>query len=92
MRILGGLLTAMFGAPFLLFAVIALNDRFGPARDDPHGYQMIFGTLFAVALSLPLLLSVPLVFPKERRGDGALWAGAAIFAVDVLLIAALMTA
>lgn len=92
MRILGTVLAAVFGAPFLLFAWVALSGRFGPVSGDPHGYGMIFGTLFAVALSIPLILCLPLALPVERRGDAIRWGTVGVLVVDAVLVVALMSA
>lgn len=92
MRILGGILTAVFGVPFLFFCLIVVSSRFGAAEDDPHGYGMVFGTLFALVVSVPLALSLPLVLPVGNRAKAMSVAALVLLAVNVGLFAALMTA
>ncbi len=92
MRITGIVLTIVFGPPFVLFAGMTLSSRFGGAGSDPHGYALIFGSLFAIALAIPLTLSVPLIFPRGRRATAGLVSAAAFLVVTVGLFAVLLTA
>lgn len=92
MRIIGIILTALFGVPFLLCAWLALSSRFEWSAGDVHGYGMIFGTLLAMAIAIPLALSVPLIFPKGRRSKAALVSLVALLVVDAGLFIALLTA
>ncbi|WP_243232385.1 hypothetical protein [Microbacterium sp. CIAB417] len=91
LRILGIVLTALFGVPFLVFTVLVLSSRFGGAF-DPHGYTLIFGTLFALVLAIPTAVSIPLVFPAGRRLVAAIISLAAFLVVGIGLFAALLTA
>lgn len=88
----GVVLTALFGIPFLLFSWMALASRFGASDADPHGYALIFGSLFAIALAIPLAVTVPLIFPPARRVRVGLVSAAAFLVVAVGLFAALLTA
>lgn len=92
MRIAGIILTALFGIPFLLCSWLALTSRFGSSDGDPHGYAMIFGTLFAIGLSIPAAFSVPLIVAKEQRTTAILVCLAALVVVDAGLFIALATA
>lgn len=92
MRILGIVLTVIFGVPFLLFAWLALSSRFEWSGGDVHGYGMIFGTLFAMAIAIPLAFSVPLIFPKGLRSRTALVSLVSLLVVDAGLFIALLTA
>lgn len=69
-RIAGGALTLLFAAPCAWFASGALRSRFGPPTNDPHGYIMIFGTLFALAFGLAAALAAPLLLPRDHRVVG----------------------
>ena len=90
MRVLGIVLTVLFGVPFLLLAWLALSSRFG--LSDPHGYALIFGTLLAMVLAIPVALSVPLIFPKSQRTKTMLISLVALLVVDAGLFIALLTA
>jgi len=91
-RITGGALTLLFGAPCVWFASSALRSRFGPPTNDPHGYIMIFGTLFAVALGLATALVVPLMLPRDRRVVGYVVSGCAFAVMSAGLLVALVMA
>jgi hypothetical protein len=92
MRVVGIVLTLLFGAPFLLFSWLALSSRFEWTAGDVHGYGMLFGTLLAMAISIPLALSVPLIFPTGRRARATLVSLIALVVVDAGLLLALLTA
>lgn len=92
MRILGAVLTVLFGAPFLWCAWAALSSRFGPPEADMHGYGLVFGSLFAVALAVPLALSVPLVAPKPKRWAVMRLSLLAMVVVQIGLLAVWFTA
>lgn len=92
MRIAGSVLATVCGIPYLFFVYTVLRSRFGPETSDPHGYGMIFGTLFAVAISIPLVASLPLTFAKDRRPAAVMWGSLAVLVIDIGLIAILMTA
>ncbi|MGA5466199.1 hypothetical protein [Mycobacterium sp. NPDC050041] len=76
LRLTGGTLAAVTGGAWLWCVVTALTSRFasaGASMDpdsvafDPHGFGLIFGTLFAVPLGLVCALTLPLAFPRVRR-------------------------
>lgn len=92
MRILGIILTTLFGGLFLLLVWMVLSSRFGWTDGDPHGYGMVFGTLFATVLSIPLALVVPLIVEKATRAMVAFASLAAVLVIDVGLFVALATA
>lgn len=89
-RVLGGVLTAIFGVPFLLFSFVALRGRFGIG--DPHGYGLIFGTLLALAAGLLTALLLPLCVRSENRGVALRWSLVGFLGAAVVLVAALLTA
>jgi len=91
-RIIGVVLTVLFGTPFVLLAWMALSSRFGWTTGDPHGYGMIFGTFLALVTGILVAIAVPLVFPRERRGWAYLWSMLGYLAVAAVLIIALITA
>ena len=91
-QIVGIVLTVLFGVPFALFAWMALSSRFGWSDGDMHGYVLIFGSLFAIGLAIPLTLTVPLIFPRGRRVTAGIVCSAAFLVVAVELFAALLTA
>ena len=91
-RIIGLVLTVLFGAPFVLLAWMALSSRFGWASGDPHGYGMIFGTFLALITGILVAIAVPLMFPSARRGTAYLWSMIGYLAVAIGLIVALVTA
>ncbi|WP_341974141.1 hypothetical protein [Microbacterium sp. LWO13-1.2] len=91
-RIVGGVLAAGFGVPFLLLGGTALSSRFGWGAGDPHGYAMIFGTVLALGLGLLTAVVVPLIFRFSLRGAAYTWSMLVYVLVAVGLIAALLTA
>ncbi len=91
-RIIGVVLTVLFGAPFVLLAWMALSSRFGWTNGDPHGYGMIFGTFLALVTGILVAIAVPLVFPRARRGAAYLWSMLGYLVVAAGLIVALVTA
>jgi hypothetical protein len=91
-RVIGAVLTALFGAPFVLLAWMALSSRFGWTDGDPHGYVMIFGTFLALVTGILVAIVVPLVFPRARRGAAYLCSMGGYLAVAAVLIVALVTA
>ncbi|MFJ4999463.1 hypothetical protein ACIP5T_14990 [Microbacterium sp. NPDC088619] len=91
-RIIGLVLTVLFGASFVLLAWMALSSRFGWTSGDPHGYGMIFGTFLALITGILVAIAVPLMFPRARRGTAYLWSLIGYLAVAVGLIVALVTA
>lgn len=91
-RIIGLVLTVLFGAPFVLLAWMALSSRFGWTSGDPHGYGMIFGTFLALITGILVAIAVPLTFPSARRGTAYLWSMIGYLAVAIGLIVALVTA
>jgi len=91
-RIIGGVLTVLFGAPFVLLVWLALSSRFGWTDGDPHGYGMIFGTFLALITGILVAIAVPLVFPRAHRGAACLWSMLGYLAVAAGLIVALVTA
>ncbi|MGF6823222.1 hypothetical protein M2317_002133 [Microbacterium sp. ZKA21] len=91
-RIIGIVLTVLLGVPFLLFSWMALSSRFGWSDSDPHGYALIFGSLFAIALAIPLTVTVPLILPRGRRATAGIVSAAAFLVIAVGLFAALLTA
>lgn len=91
-RIIGVVLTVLFGAPFALLTWMALSSRFGWTSGDPHGYVMIFGTFLALITGILVAIAVPLVFPRARRGTAYLWSLLGYLAVAVGLIVGLVTA
>ena len=92
LRIIAIVLTVLLGVPFLLLSWMALAIRFGFSDADPHGYALIFGTLFAIALAIPLTVTIPLIFPRGRRVTAGLVSAAAFLVVAVGLFTALLTA
>lgn len=91
-RIIGLVLTVVFGAPFALLTWMALSSRFGWATSDPHGYGMIFGTFLALVIGLLLAIALPLAFPREIRGAAYLWSMVGYLVVAAGLIVAFVTA
>ncbi|WP_091526655.1 hypothetical protein [Microlunatus soli] len=65
--VIGAVLTVVGGVPCLLCAGLAVSARFGPASSDPHGYTMIFGTLFAVICAVPMLAGLAILLPSIHR-------------------------
>lgn len=92
MRILGAILTAVFGLPFLFFCLTVLSSRFGAAEDDPHGYGMVFGTLLALVVSVPLALSLPLALPAGDRARAMSVTVVVLLVANAGLFACLLTA
>jgi hypothetical protein len=92
LRIIGVVLTALFGAPFVLLAWMALSSRFGWTSGDPHGYGMIFGTFLALITGILVAIAVPLMFPRARRGTAYLGSMLGYLAIAAGLIVALVTA
>ena len=91
-RIIGLVLTVLFGLPFSLLAWMALSSRFGWTSGDPHGYGMIFGTFLALVVGILLAIAVPLVFPRALRGTAYLWSMLGYLVAAAALIVALVTA
>ena len=91
-RIIGVVLTALFGAPFVLLAWMALSSRFGWTNGDPHGYGMIFGKFLALVTGILVAIAMPLVFPRARRGAAYLWSMLGDLAIAAGLIVAFVTA
>lgn len=91
-RIIGVVLTVLFGAPFVLLAWVALSSRFGWTSGDPHGYGIIFGTFLALIAGILVAIAVPLVFPRALRGTAYLWSMLGYLAVAAALVVALVTA
>lgn len=91
-RVVGGVLTAVFGIPFAVLALMVLASRFGSAEQDPHGYTLIFGTVLAIPLAMVTSLVVPLILPRSRRALGYGIAVIAFLVVTAVLLAAWFTA
>lgn len=91
-RIIGAVLTIVFGVPFVLATWMALSSRFGTAAADPHGYGLIFGTFFALIAGILLAVVVPLVFRPARRGAAYRVSLIAYVVIAVVLILSLVTA
>jgi apolipoprotein N-acyltransferase len=91
-RIVGIVLTAVFGVTFLCFAWMTLSSRFGGGTGDPHGYVLIFGTFLALLAGLALAFVVPLIFRSGRRGTAYSVSLLAYVVIAAGLIAALLTA
>lgn len=91
-RIIGVVLTAVFGAPFALLTWTALSSRFEWTTADPHGYGMIFGTLLALATGLLVAIAVPLLFPRAHRSAAYLWSMLGYLVVAAGMIVTFVTA
>lgn len=91
-RIIGVVLTVLFGALFVLLAWVALSSRFGWTSGDPHGYGIIFGTFLALIAGILVAIAVPLVFPRALRGTAYLWSMLGYLAVAAALVVSLVTA
>lgn len=91
-RIVGGVLTAAFGVPFLLFGWIALNSRFGSGGADLHGYAVIFGTVLALGAGLITAAVLPLAVRADGRSAAYRWCMGGYLLVAAVLVAALLTA
>lgn len=89
MRILGIILVVLFGLPFLAFSWIALSSLLGRSA-DLHGYGVIFGTLGAMTLAIPVALVVPLLFPRGTRAKALLGSLATLLVMVAGLFLALV--
>lgn len=69
--VVGAVLAVVGGIPFIACVVLVLSSWLGPAARDPHGYTLIFGTLFAAICALPLLIGLLIFVPAviRRRKD-----------------------
>lgn len=63
----GAVLTLVCGVPMVICAFLAVRSRFGPVEADPHGYVVIFGSLFAIFAAFLTALVAPLMFPGRLR-------------------------
>ena len=91
-RIVGVVLTVIFGIPFVFVTGMALSSRFGTAAADPHGYGLIFGTFLALTIGLVLACVVPLMFRPGQRGVAYRWSLVGYVVVAGSLIVSLVTA
>lgn len=89
--VVGIVLTLAFGVPMLFFGFVAVNSRLGPASADPHGYSIIFGSLFGCMAAFATCLVVPLLFPKRLRLRAYGWSLLGGLLVIIGLFALLMT-
>jgi hypothetical protein len=76
-RIVGAVLTAVLGLPFLVLSAVVLGSRFEIGEGDPHGFVLIFGSLLAIPLGLVLPIGIALIAPPRLRGR--------VFAVALVL-------
>ena len=61
--------------------LLVVSSRFGPAANDPHGYTIIFGSLFGCFAAFLTALVAPLMFPKRLRLRAYGWSAVAALIV-----------
>lgn len=88
MRVVGIILVVLFGAPFLALLWLAVSSGLGWIQ-DAHGYGVIFGTLGAMTLAIPVALVIPLMFPQDTRAKALLGCLLVLLVLDAGLILAL---
>jgi len=78
--------------PLVVLIIHAFDARFSAPANDPHGYRVVFSSLFAIALCLPTSLFLPLIFPAGRRGWPLLLSVVIFLMVGIALFILLITA
>lgn len=73
----GIVLTLVCGVPMVICALLVVMSRFGPVENDPHGYSIIFGSLFGCFAAFLTALVAPLMFPKRLRLRAYGWSAVA---------------
>lgn len=73
----GIVLTLVCGVPMVICVLLVVGSRFGPVENDPHGYSVIFGSLFACFAAFLTALVAPLMFPKRLRLRAYGWSAVA---------------
>jgi hypothetical protein len=64
--VLGGILTAAFGIPFVVMMTMAIGAAVGPPARDPHGYALLFGVFAALVCVPPLVIGIVLLVSGIR--------------------------
>jgi hypothetical protein len=92
-RTVAGIVTAAAGGLWLFLAFAVVHSRFStdPAN-DPHGFGLIFGTMFAVVTGLVFAVALPFAFPPERRARVSRITMATYVITSALLFAAWFSA
>lgn len=90
-RIVGALVVVVVGVVFVIVVAMVVRSRFG-SSGDPHGYVLIFGTMFAVPLGLVVAVVAPLILPRSRRAIGYAVSLPVCGVIIVGLVAMLLTA
>ena len=81
-------IVAAAAAGSVFVGALLLDSRLGPASNDPHGYALVFGTLFLVPTSFVGALALPFVVPgRQRRARKVAGIGAVGWVVVALLLA-----
>jgi hypothetical protein len=63
-RVLGGVVSAGSGALWLLGVFTVVASRLS---NDPHGYGLIFGSMFTLVTGLVFTVALPFTFPRQHR-------------------------
>lgn len=99
-KVAGGVLAAVTGAGWLWCVVKVLTSRFASFEAstdpdsfafDPHGFGLIFGTVFAVPLGLLCALTLPLTVSRSGRPRVLRLTMAIFGVVTILLLVALFS-
>lgn len=92
-RIIAGVVSAPLGALWAWMAFMVFNVRFDTSPGtDPHGYGLIFGTMFATVIGFVFIAIVPFAFPRKRWGVVGLVAGVSYVVVTAALFTAWFSA
>lgn len=66
-QVVTALVTTAAAICSVVLALLVLESRLGPVSNDPHGYTLVFGSLFLVPTPIVGALALPFVAPRRRR-------------------------